>query len=55
MNTPSDRRQFLSMGAAAIPAILASGTYAAPTPQSSAETAVKGLFESLTIEQKKEL
>ena len=53
MNTPSDRRQFLSMGAAAIPAILASGTYAAPTPQSSAETAVKGLFESLTIEQKK--
>lgn len=53
MKTSPDRRHFLSLGAAAIPALLASKVFADPTPTSAAETAVKGLFETLTEDQKK--
>ena len=53
MNPQSDRRQFLSMGAAAIPVLMGSKPYPETATSSAAETAVKGLFESLTDDQKK--
>lgn len=53
MNPQSDRRQFLSMGAAAIPVLMGSRPYPEIATNSAAETAVKGLFESLTDDQKK--
>src|SRR5438045_4751727 len=54
---PTDRRRFLQTVAAtaaatALPVWAAPRAVAAPTPKSAAESAVKGLFESLTAEQK---
>ena len=53
MNSKPDRRNFLVKSALGLPALLAPKSFAAPTRTSSAETAVKGLFESLTEEQRK--
>ena len=53
MNNHPDRRDFLRVGAAAIPAVLASASLGGPTPPSPAETAVKALYESLNEDQKK--
>ncbi len=53
-----DRRDFLravgaTAAAAAVPLVAAPPAKAAPTPKSAAETAVKGLYATLTDEQKK--
>ena len=53
MNNHPDRRDFLRVGAAAIPAVLATASLGGPTPTSPAETAVKALYESLNEDQKK--
>jgi hypothetical protein len=56
-----DRREFLrtvgvtAAAGAALPLWATPRVQAAPTPKSAAETAVKGLFDSLTEEQKKEI
>src|SRR5262245_23984899 len=54
------RREFLKSAAvatasSALPLWAVPRTQAAPSPTSSAETAVKGLFESLTPDQRKEI
>ncbi len=55
-----DRRDFLrtvgaSAAAASLPLFATPRVEAAPTPRSAAETAVKGLYDSLTDEQRKEI
>jgi hypothetical protein len=54
------RREFLATvgtaaAAAGLPLWATSKTAAAPTPKSAAETAVKGLYDSLTDEQRKDI
>lgn len=54
-----DRRDFLKSAAAAavssVPLFATAKVQAAPTPKSAAETAVKGLFDTLTDEQRKQV
>lgn len=49
------RREFLHAAVGAATLFATAKVQAAPTPKSAAETAVKGLFDSLTEEQKKDI